>query len=111
MHYFCRALIGREQVFIKCDITVSAGILNREFFVCFSNSISYCLQVKGLSAMTKEALGLTSQTPKTTTVNGNMSDSHATNSLLCIGLCFLFGSLHMNSYSCVSRFMFSFLPL
>lgn len=28
-------------------------------------------QVKGLSAMTKEALGLTSQTPKTTTVNGD----------------------------------------
>jgi hypothetical protein len=73
MHYFCRAFAG-NRTGIKYGIAIRAGILNKEFFVCFSNIISYCLQVKGLSAMTKEALGLTSQTPKTTTVNGNLSD-------------------------------------
>jgi hypothetical protein len=59
---------------MKYGILVSAGTLNQDFFMCLSNLLSYCLQVKGLSAMTKEALGLTSQTPKTTTVNGKMCD-------------------------------------
>jgi hypothetical protein len=67
-------LLETEQIFFKCSITISTGILNKEFFAFFSNLVSYCLQVKGLSAMTKEALGLTSQTPKPTTVNGNISD-------------------------------------
>jgi hypothetical protein len=43
-------------------------------YICYSHFISFCLQVKGLSAMTKEALGLTSTAPKTTTINGNVSD-------------------------------------
>jgi hypothetical protein len=73
MLFFCSFIfLETEQLFFECGITVSTGILNKEFFLCFSNIISYCLQVKGLSAMTKEALGLTSQTPKPTTVNGNI---------------------------------------
>lgn len=57
--------------------------------MCLSNLLSYCLQVKGLSAMTKEALGLTSQTPKTTTVNGKMCDQHAIYSSHCRTLNFI----------------------
>jgi len=93
MHFFfLLLLLETEQVFFKCGITISTGILNKEFSVCFSNLISYCLQVKGLSAMTKEALGLTSQTPKPTTVNGNISDQHDTNSPPCVGLLFIWKS-------------------